>query len=137
MLKRLHALVRMDYMERCVKYAPIAVRIGIAFVVLWFGYTQIGNPEPWIGVLPDWTKSLPIEQINLIYLNGWAEIFLGLLLLVGFCTRLVALLIAIHLFQITIAVGYNAVGVRDFGLTLAAISVFLNGHDKWSIDTKF
>ncbi|MDO8430698.1 MAG: DoxX family membrane protein [Candidatus Taylorbacteria bacterium] len=124
-------------MDRCVKYAPVAVRIGISLVVLWFGFTQVTEPGPWIRVLPEWTKSLPVGQINLIYLNGWTEIFLGSLLLVGFYTRFVALLVALHLLQVTFAVGYGAVGVRDFGLTLAAVSVFLHGHDKWSIDTKF
>jgi uncharacterized membrane protein YphA (DoxX/SURF4 family) len=127
----------MDYTEGLSKYAPVVIRVGVALVVLWFGWSQVTNPAQWLGVLPEWTKSLPVGQINLIYLNGWTELFLGLLLLVGFYTRFVALIVALHLLNITITVGYNAIGVRDFGLTLAAVSIFLKGHDMWSVDHIF
>jgi uncharacterized membrane protein YphA (DoxX/SURF4 family) len=116
------------------KYAPVVVRVGIALVVLWFGQQQLSNPVPWLGVLPEWTKSLPVSQIGLIYFNGWFEIVTGLALLAGFYTRWVALLIALHLLDITITVGYGGVGARDLGLTLAAFGTFFYGRDKLSVD---
>jgi uncharacterized membrane protein YphA (DoxX/SURF4 family) len=73
----------------------------------------------------------------LIYFNGWFELVFGLALFVGFYTRLSAFLIAIHLLHITITVGYSAIGVRDFGLAISALSVFLSGSDIWSIDKVF
>ncbi len=137
MLHKLHRLVQMDYMEKYSKYGPTIVRVGIAFVVLWFGCTQVANPGPWLGVLPEWTKSLPVGQINLIYLNGLTEIFLGALLLVGFYTRFVALLIGLHILNIAFTLGFNAVGVRDFGLSLAALGIFFTGASHWSLDHLF
>ncbi len=117
-----------------IPYAPAIVRIGISLVVLWFGFQQMQNPLSWLSVLPEWTQSLPISQVALIYLNAWFEIVFGLLLLVGFYTRPVALLVALHLLDITFTVGYGAIGVRDFGLTLSAIAIFANGYDKLSVD---
>jgi hypothetical protein len=36
--------------------------------------------------------------------------------------------------EITFVVGYSAIGVRDFGLAMAALSVFLNGVDVLSLE---
>lgn len=116
------------------QYAPAVVRIGIALVVIWFGVQQLSDPTSWMKVLPEWTLSLPIDQIGLIYFNGWFEIVFGIALLVGFYTRWVALLVSLHLLHITTVVGYGGIGVRDFGLTLAAFGIFLNGRDKLSVD---
>lgn len=119
------------------KYAPILLRISMAVVIIWFGISQLSDPNSWLGFLPSWTTSLPINQIQLIYLNGWFEVSFGFLLFCGFYTRFVSLLLFLHLLDITYTVGYNAIGVRDIGLALATISVFLFGSDSWSIDKLF
>lgn len=127
----------MDNINRRAKFAPVFVRFAISLVVLWFGVNQLSNPEQWISQLPEWTTKLPVSQVGLIYFNGWFELVFGLALFVGFYTRLSAFLIAIHLLHITITVGYSAIGVRDFGLAISALSVFLSGSDIWSIDKVF
>lgn len=126
-----------DSINRRVKFAPVFVRIAISLVVIWFGTNQLLNPEQWISLLPEWTTLLPVSQVGLIYFNGWFELIFGLALLVGFYTRLSAFLIAMHLLDITFTVGYSAIGVRDFGLAISALSVFLSGPDIWSIDKVF
>ncbi len=75
-----------------------------------------------------------LTPVNLIYLNGLAEVVLGLLLILGIWTRIIGLLIALHLLEIAYTVGYGAIGVRDTGLALSAFSVFLHGADAWSLD---
>ena len=119
------------------KFAPILLRVSMAGIIIWFGWSQLSDPNSWLGFLPDWTKTLPISQIALVYLNGWFELSFGLSLLFGFYTRFVALLLALHLLDIAYIVGYNAIGIRDLGLTLATVSVFLFGSDSWSIDKLF
>lgn len=116
------------------KWSPFVLRIGISLVMIWFATQQFSNPSSWISYLPTWTQNLPISQIGFIYLNGWFEITFGLLMLVGFYTRIVALFLGLHLLGIAFSVGYNPTGVRDFGLSIALISIFLYGKSIWSVD---
>jgi uncharacterized membrane protein YphA (DoxX/SURF4 family) len=115
--------------------APATVRIGLSLVFLWFGSQQILDANVWTGLIPTQVTQLSgISALSFVYMNGAFEIIFGLCLLVGFFTRLSALLLAIHLLGITVTIGYNDVGVRDFGLTMASLSVFLYGADAWSLD---
>ncbi len=116
------------------KYAPLVLRIAIACVVLWFGWQQIAHPTNWVRVLPPWTHSLPIASLSLIAINGWFEIIFGLALLVGFYTRFVALILALHIFDIAYTLGYGAIGVRDFGLAVAALSIAMGEAGELSLD---
>ncbi len=112
----------------------VVLRVGIALVVMWFGYQQFTHPEMWTRMLPDWTKSFPLTPVNFIYINAWFEMIFGALLFLGFYTRFVACLIALHLLHIMFTVGYGAIGVRDFGLALGAVSIFFYGSSIWSLD---
>ena len=118
------------------KYGPIVVRLGMSFVFLWFGLNQIFNSEAWMIWLPQWAFNLPIEPTTFVLINGTFEVIFGGLLLLGLYTRVVALFLTIHLFVIAFNIGYNDVGIRDFGLALATFSIFLNGMDDWCLDKK-
>ena len=122
--------------EKYKKYAPLIIRIGISLVFLWFGLNQIFNSNYFLGYLPDFAFELPIKPTMLVLMNGVFETIFAILLLLGFYTRITALLLAIHLAGITINLGFNEIGVRDFGLTLATFAVFLNGPDQCSIDLR-
>lgn len=114
--------------------APIVLRIGMALVFLWFGSQQLMNAGDWVGYVPEWATSiLPVSSIAFVLFNGVCEVAGGIALILGLWTRLVALLLTIHMALITMAVGYNTIGVRDFGLTVATCAVFLFGKDSWSI----
>lgn len=119
------------------KYAPVVLRIGISFVVLWFGWQQIMSASHWVGLLPQWTASLPFTPTTLIHMNGWFEIITGLMLLLGLYTRIVAFLLTLHLFNIAYTLGYGSIAVRDFGLALSALSIFLEGPSELSLDLRF
>ena len=108
------------------KFAPLVLRAGIALVFLWFGYQQITDPSAWVGMIPEWyTSTFNLSAQTLVLINGWFEIVFGALLLLGFKTKLVSFLLTLHMFHITYTVGYNGIGVRDFGLAMATLSIFL------------
>ena len=111
------------------------LRIGISSVFLWFGCQQFLSPEMWIGFIPQWVLDIsPIGPVTLVHLNGALELVFGTALMFGLFTRASALVLGLHMAHITIMVGYDSIGVRDFGLAIAALSVFFNGADSLTID---
>ena len=117
------------------RYAPSLVRMGLSIVFLWFGLHQLFVPDAFVGWLPPFLLSLPIPPSTFLALNGSFETLFGIFLLLGLFTRLTALLLTFHLIGILIfSVGYNEIGVRDFGLMMATLSVFLSGPDLLCLD---
>ena len=123
-------------MNNLKKIAPTFLRIGIALVFLWFGWSQIHDAKQWIGFVPQWVSDMSsLSLLTIVFLNGVFEIIFGSALLLGFKTRIVGFLLALHMLDISFIVGLNATGVRDFGLTFAAITVWMNGMDAWTLDS--
>lgn len=110
------------------------LRLGLAFLFLWFGISQMTNPTEWLSWLPAWTSALSIAPTTIVFLNGGFETVLGALLAIGFLTRWVAALLAVHLLVIAYEIGYNDIGIRDFSLAIATTAVALFGADDYSID---
>ena len=111
------------------------LRIGISLVFLWFGSQQFLHPEQWIGFIPQWVINVsPVSPTTLIHFNGALELVFGTSLLIGFFTRISALILALHMSHITAMIGYDSTGVRDFGLSIATWAIFLNGADPFSFD---
>lgn len=128
----------MNRAEKMKSFAPVVVRVGIALVILWFGSQQLIDAGPWTGLIPAWATGISgLLATTLVTLNGVSEIIIGILLLLGIFTRIVGLLSALHLTLITFVVGYNGIGVRDFGLAMAAFSTFLYGKDRLCLDKIF
>jgi uncharacterized membrane protein YphA (DoxX/SURF4 family) len=119
------------------KLSLFILRVGIGAVIIWFALQQLSNPSSWVFYLPDFTKNLPVSQIGFIYLNVWFELTFGTLMIVGFYTRIVAFFLALHMLGIVYTIGYNETGVRDFGLSIALISISLYGASGWSLDEFF
>ena len=117
------------------RYAPLILRGGIAFVFLWFGCTQLYDVASWTGMIPDWAVQFTgMTAHSLVYVNALGELIIGVLLALGFQTRIVATLLAIHLCMIVGELGLNAIGIRDVGLIAATLSIALAGPDTYSID---
>lgn len=111
-------------------YAPSVLRYGMTAVILWFSLQQFLHPATWTAYVPDSAVAIThFSAIALVYVNATLEAVLGLMLLFGWQTRIVALLLALHLFDIMYVVGYGEIGVRDFGLAVATLVVSMNGHD--------
>ena len=125
----------MNFNIKAKNLAPIILRMGLSLVFLWFGWQQLANTDAWVGLIPDYALNLSsVSAETLVRFNGSFEIVFGLCLLFGFFTRISAFLLALHMVHITVTVGYNGIGVRDFGLTVAVISLFLLGENAFSLD---
>ncbi|MEK7176756.1 MAG: DoxX family protein [Patescibacteria group bacterium] len=119
------------------RYASRVLRIGTALVFIWFGFEQLTNVNEWTGWLPSYTSGFPISATTLVYINGAFETIFGLLLLVGLYTKLSASLLALHMAHIISVVGYGEIGVRDFAIFVAVLSVALSSSHDFSLDTFF
>ena len=118
------------------EYAPLVLRISMSLVILWFGLTNIFNPQSLVGYLPKIAYSLPIEPLTFMIFTGIFEVVFGLLLIIGLFTRISSFILFLHILIIMFGLGYNDIAVRDFGLALATLVIFLNGPDKWCLDKR-
>lgn len=120
-------------------YAAPTVRIGIALVILWFGWAQLfGDTTRWVGYIPEYATALSgLSATTIVLLNGMIEMIFGTFLLLGLFTRMSAIAMSLHLAIIALELGWTAVAVRDWGLAAAALSTFFYGPDIFSLETKF
>jgi len=117
-------------------YSKEILRVWISSVYLWFGFSQLFDPMTWTAWLPSWVYSLPFDATTFIYMNWWVEVILWIILLIWFKTKLIALLLSIHMTVILFHVWYNDIFVRDFWILIATFVIFLNGKDSLCLDTK-
>lgn len=96
------------------------LRLGLAVVILWFGYSQLVDTIAWISWVPDWSVQLfHIPPAMIVLLNGLFEVIAGTLLAMNIFMRPVTILLALHMAFITFDIGLTAIGVRDLGLATA------------------
>ncbi|MBI4143838.1 DoxX family membrane protein [Candidatus Woesearchaeota archaeon] len=104
------------------------LRLALAIVFAWFSVNQFVSPEIWTSYIPSFIgKYAPLSL--LVYVNAVFELVLAVFLLIGKYTRVFAVLAALHLFSIAVSVGYNDIGVRDFGLFLSAVALAFSEND--------
>lgn len=110
------------------------LRLGLAGVFLWFGFSQLLDSLSWVGVVPEIAVNiLHIPPAMIVMVNGIFEIILGALLAMGFFVRIIPFIFAIHLIPIAISFGLTATAVRDFGLIIACLSLALVSFKKDSL----
>lgn len=117
--------------------APVVLRISLALVFLYFGFSQVFNPDKWVGFVPEFVVPSFMTPNNLVIINAIVELTLGLFLIVGLYTRFSALILCLHLFGITLSIGFTPLGVRDFGLAFATLTLYLLGPDNYTIDYRY
>lgn len=122
------------------KYAPAVLRIGLALVFLWFGFSQLGDTTSWERLIPSFVTGVSgLDASTLVTFNGAFEVVFGICLLFGFFIRVSSLLLAVHMVHITftlfMAQGLGAIMIRDFGLAMASIALFMMGVHCFSVDT--
>ncbi len=123
-------------LEKYKKYAPAVVRYGVGIVFLLFGIDQLFKPQKWIAFTPTFAQSLYVNVNTFWLINGMFDAIIGILLIIGLFTKIVAFFASVHLIGVIVILGYNDIAIRDFGLLLASIAVFLNGTDLWCLDFK-
>lgn len=123
--------------KRFSSYAPAVLRLGLAAVYIWFGTSQIINPDAWTGLVPSWaTDVLSASSFTVVQMNGWFEVAAGALLAFGIFVQPVAAILFIHLLIIAFRLGLNPVGIRDFGLSFATLALALFGEDEYCFSSK-
>lgn len=128
-----------EFCERNQKYATLILRLGIAFVFLWFGIDKFIHTVNWIGWVPQWMQALiPFSMNAFMYGQGVIETIIGLMLLVGYKVRFASLLASITIAGVLISLigtGQAEIMVRDTGLLAASLSLFLTGCKCMSVDS--
>jgi uncharacterized membrane protein YphA (DoxX/SURF4 family) len=118
------------------RYAPLFARVGVGFVFLIFGIWQLINPQGWLGYVPNFILNSGINPITILLLNGVFDLLIGLGLVLGLFLRIVSLLGIIHLAGISYSLGWNDVAVRDIGLMIVLIAIFLQGPDEFCLSKR-
>lgn len=102
------------------------LRLGLAALFLWFGFSQLLDGVNWVSWVPEWAVNLlHIPPAMIVLLNGAFEVIAGGLIALNMFTRWAALLLALHLVVLVFDIGANAIGVRDFGLMAASFALAL------------
>ncbi len=119
-------------------FSTLILRLGVGFVFLFFGIDKFIHPETWIGwVSPRLFYYFPFSQEVFIYLDGGVEAVVGIMLVLGFYTRIFALIASLLLIGILVTVGITDITARDVAILAGAISLMITGSDKMSVDGKF
>jgi uncharacterized membrane protein YphA (DoxX/SURF4 family) len=108
------------------EWGALVLRLGLAALFLWFGFSQLLDGLNWVGWVPMWAvELLNIPPAMIVLGNGAFEVVAGGLLAFNILTRWAALALAVHLAVITVEIGMNEIGVRDFGLTMATLALVI------------
>lgn len=110
------------------KTSYFILRLGLAFVFLWFGTDKLIHPNYWINAwIPQWVfnllNSFSFKTLNFIYIQGIFEITIGLGLALNVFTRIFALLASLFLLLIILSIGINEVIIRDIGLLSGLLAI--------------
>lgn len=119
------------------RYSSLVLRVGLAFVFLWFGYSQVSGPENWVGLIPSFVTNMTgLSAHTFVLLNGSLELVAALLLLLGIFTRVVSFLLFLHMISIVFDLGLTLIGVRDIGIATACLALALMGSSVYSLGKK-
>jgi uncharacterized membrane protein YphA (DoxX/SURF4 family) len=100
------------------KFGMHLLRLGLAGVFLWFGFSQLIDSLRWVSIVPEWAVNLlHIPPAMIVMANGLFEVVLASILAMGFFVRTTSLILGLHLTLIAFDFGFTATGVRDIGAT--------------------
>jgi uncharacterized membrane protein YphA (DoxX/SURF4 family) len=123
-------------MERKTEWGIFVLRVGLAVLFLWFGFSQFFDQSAWTSWVPVWAMSLTgLEAEMIVLLNGGLEIALGVLLALGLYIRPAAILLGLHLAVLVFEIGLSPIGMRDFAIMMATFALALLPPDPYSLDS--
>lgn len=100
----------------------------LAFVVIWFGYNEVTNPEQWVAYVPSFLGGGSMTEY-LVVAHGIILILSGLSLIFNFHKRTAAFVILLMLagivFTLLSVSGLDEIAVRDIGLLGMALALTL------------
>ncbi len=113
------------------QWGILTLRLGLAALFLWFGFSQLLDGLNWVSWVPQWAVNiLHIPPAMIVLLNGSFEVVAGSLLALNIWTRWAALLLALHLIVLIFDIGPTAIGVRDFAIMMATFALSLLAVEK-------
>jgi uncharacterized membrane protein YphA (DoxX/SURF4 family) len=125
----------LSYVREAPRYSLPILRYGLAFLFLWFGFSQFFDTGNWISWVPQWATAFSgLDAEDIVLANGALEVILGSFLAIGIWVRWSAFLLALHLLLIVFEIGLTPIGVRDLGLFFASVALAARGSDKWTLD---
>src|SRR3989344_7760377 len=84
----------------------LILRLGLAIVFLWFGFSQLLDGLNWVSWVPEWAVNLlHLPPAMIVLGNGLLEVVGGTLLALGILVRPVALVLALHLAVLKFEIG--------------------------------
>ncbi|MFA5999793.1 MAG: DoxX family membrane protein [Candidatus Paceibacterota bacterium] len=108
------------------KFGVSLLRLGLAGVFLWFGFSQLFDSLSWVGLVPVWAIELShLPPAMIVMGNGIFEVVFAGLLAMGFFVRFTSYILGLHLLVIALDFGLVATGIRDFGLVIASFALSL------------
>lgn len=117
-------------MPTSAKTSYLVLRLGLAFVFIWFGVDKFIHPSYWVNAwVPLWfvniLNGLGVGTLSFIYLNGIFEIIVGLGFVFNVFIKPLSILASLFLVGVIFGVGLNEVTIRDVGLLGGTLAVFL------------
>ncbi len=123
------------------KYATLILRIGLGTVFVWSGASKLlGSPsaigvctnkESAISFLETWAW-LPFDTALMVAIQSYAELALGILLVLGVAVQMVSLLCAVLFVFFFFLIDINLIW-KNIGLCAASLSLAVTGSDVWLI----
>ena len=117
----------------------VAMRLGLGFVMGWFGLQELRSPSEWAVFVPAFVSDAsPVAVNDLVVLHGFllvlaaASVVLGLFYLPGALLG-VGLVVEI-VFGLWYDSGFNDLVVRDLGLLGLAAALAADGTRFWHLD---
>lgn len=100
------------------------LRLGLAALFLWFGFSQLLDGVNWVGWVPEWATAISgLSPEFIVMANGTLEVVGGSFLALGFFVRNASIVLGLHLVVLVVEIGLNDIGVRDFGLMAATFAL--------------
>ena len=108
------------------KFGMQLLRLGLAGVFLWFGFSQLIDSLRWVSIVPEWAVNLlHLPPAMIVMANGLFEVVLASILAMGFFVRTTSFILGLHLTLIAFDFGFTATGIRDIGLVVSAFALSL------------
>ncbi len=107
------------------KLSPILIlRIGLGLTLLYASLHMFFDPVSWIGFVPRWIGQI-VDAQTFLTIHSAFELLLAILLLFGIFLSAASLVAFLDFASILVFYGVDDITFRDFGLALAALTLFL------------
>ncbi|OHB21139.1 MAG: hypothetical protein A2939_01045 [Parcubacteria group bacterium RIFCSPLOWO2_01_FULL_48_18] len=126
--------------DRWCSWAPVFLRVTLAFVFFLFGYQKLSEPSQTTAEIQLLLDAGLGSASVINYYTGLIEVIVGLGLLIGFKVRVLAGVAAVMIAGIFSSIlraygaSINPDIYRDIGLFGAAVALMLLGAGPWSIE---